>query len=266
MESQNRLGEKDNSEYLKEEKITLEEENRVNKRVGSSYSFNNLAAKLEHRVVGDANPEDILLNYKIVDFRRQQTLAFAKKPNFLGSFGFQKFCFHSMNTKKTIVNCINSSFPKKMKALQIYSHRTLTSNISPVFNAMMRISHRVSEELWILYSRISAHQFKRVMASYKHVNRIRFHDCKISIPAVFDLSQSLRDTKINELEFLRCEDPESSDSTSDSQSIINLIQGLATSPDFKHSIKRIVALDCGIEDTKYTEILDENGFNHVESH
>ncbi|CAI2368832.1 unnamed protein product [Moneuplotes crassus] len=143
---------------------------------------------------------------------RQETLAFVKKLNFFVSFIVENFELFFVNTKnKKIANCIKRSFPEKMAALTVYSGSYIPQITSPVFNTIMRINYKVFKLIIISKFRINAHQFKRIMASYKNISEIKFAGCKILVPTVFDLSKSMRNTKINHLEFVFCGNPVFSD-------------------------------------------------------
>ncbi|CAI2386272.1 unnamed protein product [Moneuplotes crassus] len=264
MECQSQRMNKDNIEALKKEETVLRKENEVDKIFGTNYYFNNFSEELEHKDIDYSTTEDILPQDMRIDFMSQETLAFAKKLNFFGSFIFEHFDLFSMKTKnKIIANYIKRSFPEKMTTLTVYSGSDLLPITSHVFNIIMRINSRVLKKIIIRNYKISIHQFKRIMASYKNVYETQFGGCKISVPTVFDLSQSMRNTKINHLEFVFCGNPELSDWKDNPQKFITLIQCLATSPDFKLSIKTIRVVYCGIESKKCRQILDENGFNDV---
>ncbi|CAI2370082.1 unnamed protein product [Moneuplotes crassus] len=128
----------------------------------------------------------------------------------------------------------------------------------------MGISSRVCREILISTLKINASRFKRVVAAFKHVHLIRFSLCKISIPKAFNLSQALRNTKINIFDCSYCGNSNYCGWKNNPQEFASLIKALVTSPDLKLSLQRIEAYHSCISMSKIRKILDANSFNNVD--
>ncbi|CAI2368965.1 unnamed protein product [Moneuplotes crassus] len=244
--------------------MTLMEDNKIEKIGRNSMSFRLFLKELEiEETNNDLNIERYDPSLTIY-FNWQIYLQFVKIPNFLGSLKANNLsAFYVKVKNKKISRFFKCSFPQKITALYLSSHQYPPMNISPIFNSLMRASSKVSQRIGFDRFKFSAHQLKRVIASFKHIKKICFYCCKISVPAVIDFSQILTNTMIKMLAFNRSGGSMYSDWERNPQEFRNLIKGLASSPDFKLSFRRICADNCGIEKNEIWKILNENGFYDI---
>ncbi|CAI2369907.1 unnamed protein product [Moneuplotes crassus] len=238
----------DYSKAIEREKLILTKDNIISKILSKSHYFNCFSYELDCEDSDDSRNNEDYDPYLELDFQSSHDRNYGKKNNFLSSFS---------------VDLLDFSFPQKMKALSINSHRDTSLKIPDTFNTIIRLSSRVLREIWVSNFCISAPQFKRLMVAYKHVHSILLDCCKISVPAVFDFSKLLKNTHIEKLDFACVGEPEYSDWEGNPQEFINLIQGLATSLDLKLSLRKIIATGCGVEMKKVRKILHQNGFYNV---
>ncbi|CAI2369256.1 unnamed protein product [Moneuplotes crassus] len=270
MESSASQMDTDNTQAQEREKLILTEDNTVDKILRNNYYFNCLSEKFIYEDSESENSDDEQYYteydpFLYMNFEKQKDRNYFKKANFISPFILHVLELQKIKIKsKTMINFHNYSFPLKISNVTIKGDTGCTSIISSTFNAIMRISPRVLERVKISSFKISANQFKRLIVSYKHVQRLELSCCKILVPEVFDLSQLLKNTQIEELDFSWSGDSEHSDWENNPQEYINLIQGLATSPDLKLSLGTIITISCGIENMEMREILDQNKFNNTD--
>ncbi|CAI2365061.1 unnamed protein product [Moneuplotes crassus] len=203
--------------------MILLESDQVEKMARNAYYFHCFKEELGYLKLSDWH---IIKKASHMNFYFQQKIYqnFVKKQNFLGSSTSKCFNLFQMKTEgENNVDFLNFSFPKKMTSLYIDSNWLPLWSISNVLESITRISTKVLNRMWIYNFRIDAKQFKRVMVAYKHVKRIHIHCCKLSIPKAIDFSQSLRNTKIKELDFYRSGSPNYSDWRSNPQELAYLI-------------------------------------------
>ncbi|CAI2368815.1 unnamed protein product [Moneuplotes crassus] len=173
--------------------------------------------------------------------------------------------FQPTEVNKHTRNFINSSFPQRVTGLSIECSKDPYLDILPISNLIFEVSSKVLEKINIHGFRISAYQFKRIMPCCKHLKKISFWRCDISIPSVFNFSQALKNTKIEMLDFSGSGYANFSNWDEGLEEFENLIQGLATSPELKISLREFIARIYEIKEEKIREILEENGFNNVKN-
>ncbi|CAI2372290.1 unnamed protein product [Moneuplotes crassus] len=140
----------------------------------------------------------------------------------------------------------------------------MKKNISKYFNSIMRLGHRVLKEVFFSGLKLNRHQLKRLLVSFKHVQRFRVLLSKLCVPYVFDLSQALINTQIEKIHLRYCGDSESSYWENNPQGFINLIQSLATSDDLKLTLSEINISHCKISCDEAKQILQDNGLGSVQ--
>ncbi|CAI2370158.1 unnamed protein product [Moneuplotes crassus] len=264
MENADQLEQINKTRILERENLVEAESNRVDKILRNAYYFMCFKHVLEyencslHRML-KVNPLEISLDYS-----KRENRNYAKKNKFLGSFQIDRFqFFQSKMRNKHVVNFINSSYPNKVARFDICCGAD--SYFTPLHlpNSLMKVRCNVLDELCIYNFVISTYQFKRIMASYKHVGKISILMCDISISSEFDFSQALRNTKIKVLDFECSIYKADSWFIEDSGEFNIFIDGLASSSDLMTSLERISFKSCEIEQDKITKILNLNGFNNI---
>ncbi|CAI2369455.1 unnamed protein product [Moneuplotes crassus] len=202
------------------------------------------------------------MNFK---FNRYLDRNFIEKTNFFESLTTDNFNLLQVKAKnKNYFGFLDLSYPQQITYLSINSNCYPSWSISNVLKSITKVSPRVLNKIKIFYFEINAPQFKRIMASYKHVQRINVIFCKLSIPSILNFSQSLRNTKIKKLDFCSCGNSKFSDWKSNPQEFINLIQGLASTQDLKQSLQIIYVGGCNVQESQIRDIQDKYGLNDVD--
>ncbi|CAI2369552.1 unnamed protein product [Moneuplotes crassus] len=254
---------RDNTRIAEVERMTSDENNQVEEIVRSAYYFRCFRAELDYL---DSFYEYIIKKVSHMNFKFNRYLdkKFIEKTHFLESLTTDNFNLLQVKAKnKNYFGFLDLSYPQQITYLSINSNCYPSWSISNVLKSITKISPRVLNEIQIFYFKINAPQFKRIMASYKHVQRININCCKLSIPSVLNFSQSLRNTKIKKLDFCSCGNSEFSDWKSNPQEFINLIQGLASIPDLKQSLQSIYVGGCCVCKNQIKDILDKYELNDV---
>ncbi|CAI2368874.1 unnamed protein product [Moneuplotes crassus] len=210
-------------------------------------------------------PKKTIISINYLIFRQERNQYFEKKTNFMRPYKVNYVTlFQSAEVNKHTLKFIKSSFPQRVAELRINCSQDPYLYIFPISNLILEVSSKVLEKIVIDGFIISAYQFKRIMACCKHLRKIFFWRCNISIPSVFNFSQTLKNTKIKMLDFDCSGNSTFTNWEEGFEEFQNLIQGLATSPDLKKSLQEFKARNCCIEEEIIREILEENGFNNVQ--
>ncbi|CAI2373062.1 unnamed protein product [Moneuplotes crassus] len=197
-------------------------------------------------------------------FKSYLTVKFYKKIHFTRCFYFGRvICEELRGTERKAIYSLYSSFPKRVNSICMSACYDFTLNICHYFNEIMKRHHQVDQHLALIGFRISFRQLKRVIAAYSHVIAIYLDNCKITVSGIPNFTNSLKNTKIQTFSFNHQIDAENYSWDANPQEFVNLVQGLATSPDLRKSLSTIYTCNDEIQRDKVREILDENGFENV---
>ncbi|CAI2373002.1 unnamed protein product [Moneuplotes crassus] len=181
------------------------------------------------------------------------------------SLNYSYLGFHQIKIRNMhFINEFAPLFLGKVDNLTLFSEYEPIPKIG-LSNSILRWSARVLGEVLITWFNINARQFKRLMASYRHVNAIKLHYCKISVPAYVNFSKALKNTKIKSISIVGTGEHGYSDWKNNPDEFKNLVQSLASSPDLKMSIEKINIEWIGVEEDEAQEILRDNGLVSIES-
>ncbi|CAI2372219.1 unnamed protein product [Moneuplotes crassus] len=136
-------------------------------------------------------------------------------------------------------------------------------NRSNYFNLLINLSSKISRK--VVFSRFSLNlrQLKRLIAAYKHVRVLRLPDCILSVPSAPDFSKALTNCQIQELDLSYSGESYSSDWENNLDEFKNLVEGLASSPDLRLSIRRVSILGCLITQNEAEQIFAVNELEQV---
>ncbi|CAI2372064.1 unnamed protein product [Moneuplotes crassus] len=188
----------------------------------------------------------------------------AKNLKHLKFFDINRITFYSGDSKnRHIVDFLESSFPDKTNRLFFRSNNIMDLNRSNYLNQLINLSSKVAQLVAFDNFRIGLPQMKRLVAAYKHVRALRLGYCKLSIPSVPDLSKALTNCQIQEINLGGSGNFDRSDWENNFDQFKNLVQGLASSPDSRLSIKKVYISRCGVSQYEAEQIFDENQFGDV---
>ncbi|CAI2377976.1 unnamed protein product [Moneuplotes crassus] len=262
MESSSQIPEdhKDQVQDLESRSLKIEREN--NSVLAAAHYFKSFSKELEVEEYESSyriDSEDIDLDLFEHD---QNVFSYIKRLCFIEDFiKKQLYLVNTICSNKYFSKFIKFSFPQEVDVLAVYSERKCIINVSVYLNAITRISPRVNKEIKLLGFKINYNQIKRLMNAFKHVHKIGFHWCQISIPIVANFLEALRGTKVDTLILSGSKINENINKEGSPQTFTNLIEGLATSPDFKQSLQQVEAYRCEVEQIKVSQLLHENGFS-----
>ncbi|CAI2371638.1 unnamed protein product [Moneuplotes crassus] len=243
---------------VKEEKVILEESNKIGRMLANSSYYNSFKAELED---GDsssvANFEDEIVSSNL-SFYFQDNRGYIKKTPFIDSFSFNKLiCIGMKRQDKYIDKMLNSCFPCSVNKLRILALNISCASISSYLHQLARISCRVQKDIYLTQFQMNLPQLKRFISAFKHTKKICFRFCEFGIFVPPDFSKSLKGTKIQYLNFTGCNFIKSTDLKTNQEGFENLIQGLSSS-DFLLSIREILTLYCQIDMSQVKSILDKH--------
>ncbi|CAI2377783.1 unnamed protein product [Moneuplotes crassus] len=262
MESASQILEDQKGQVQEEEGRSLEIEKEKRLMLAAAHYFKSFSKELEVKEYESGyriDSKDIDLNLFEHD---QNVFSYIKKLSFIEEFNTNRLYLSNVKcSNKYFIKFLKLSFPQEVDLLAIYSERECIINVSLYLNAITRISPRVLKEIDFYGFRINSLQLKRLMNAFKHVYELGYRCCQISIPAVPNFLEALRGTNIDILILSGSEIYENGDKEDSPQTFTNLIEGLATSPDFRQSLKQVEAYHCEVEQVKVLQLLLENGFN-----
>ncbi|CAI2373819.1 unnamed protein product [Moneuplotes crassus] len=141
---------------------------------------------------------------------------------------------------------LDTSFPNKVDRIWIPSKDYSKSRSSRNFNRIIKISSRVLKSAGFRGFIFNFRQFKRLITSYKLVRSLVLQKCDLSIPEIPDFSSSLKNAKIEMISLIASHFGAASYGSNDHDQIINLVEGVASSPDLCRALEEIDLRDCSI--------------------
>ncbi|CAI2368926.1 unnamed protein product [Moneuplotes crassus] len=155
------------------------------------------------------------------------------------------------------------SLPNKTNFLYFYSSNKMDLKRSNYLNFLLRISSKVLQIVSFESFCIGLSSLKRLVAAYKHVGGLRLWDCRLSIPSVPDFSKALSNCQIQELDLYRSRRSYNSDWGDNFNEFKNLVQGLASSPDLRLSLKEVNITHCEVNQDEVEQTFEENRLGGV---
>ncbi|CAI2371907.1 unnamed protein product [Moneuplotes crassus] len=162
-----------------------------------------------------------------------------------------------------VLNFLQSSFPNKIRKLVFGSSGQIDLKRSSYLNSLTRLNSKVVQQVLFRYFSIGLPQLKRLVAAFRHVRTLRLTYCRLSIPSSPDLSKALKNCKIQEIGLIGCGDSDRSDWENNFDEFENLVQGLASSPDLRLSLDKVLVYYCEVTQNKVEQLFEENQLGGV---
>ncbi|CAI2372151.1 unnamed protein product [Moneuplotes crassus] len=160
-------------------------------------------------------------------------------------------------------NFLESSFPDKTNGFGFFSDYKIDLKRSNYLNSLLRVSSKVLQKTLFAFYCISLPSLKRLVAAYKHVGEFTLWSCSLSIPSVPDFSKALSNCQIQKLD-LNCSGCfDCSDWENNFNEFKNLVQGLASSPDLRLSLKEVNIVYCEVNQAEVEQTFKENQLGGV---
>ncbi|CAI2371910.1 unnamed protein product [Moneuplotes crassus] len=262
MDSIPKVVEEENTEIITLEKSILEETKEQDINRCQSILSKIYPEKEEIKPL-DPDSEEVPENSELMIDLRNAKLSKSLKN--LKLFDINRIVFNYVNSKnKHFLNFLESSFPNKTNVLHFYSWNKMDLNRSNYLNSLLRLSSKVVQTVTIQYFCIGLPQLKRLVAAYKHTRGLVFLRCKLSIPSVPDFSKALTNCQIQKIGFEGSGNYYFSEWEDSPDQFKNLIQGLASSPDLRLSLKEVDIYCCRVTKNKAKRVFEENQLGDVE--
>ncbi|CAI2372003.1 unnamed protein product [Moneuplotes crassus] len=264
MESMSRATQEENTQIISLEKSILEETKEQNISTCQSICYNIFPGEKDIKPL-DSDSEKIPNNsYLAIHLNYSEFMQLEQSFKYLKFFDINHIRFVGFDSKnKVFADLLESLFPNKTNELCFYPQNVMNLNRSNYLNSLLRLSSKVVQQVIFGNFGIGLPQLKRLVAAYKHVRELILMDCKLSIPSVPDLSKALINCQIQKLYLGGCGSSNFSDWENNLNQFKNLVQGLASSPNLKSSLKEVNIFDCRVNQDKAEQIFDENQFGHV---
>ncbi|CAI2386607.1 unnamed protein product [Moneuplotes crassus] len=167
------------------------------------------------------------------DLKLTQVISKVKIP-VMSSLGLIQADFENKHFR----NFVAKSTPIATKSLCIYRMRREKKlrNLNLLFNCLITTPKMI---LIHQLRNISLKQLKRLFASCKHSDSLRFVHCTFSLPSDLDFSDCFRGTTLMQLNFNSCTMVNQNDTDEKFHELESLISGLAKSPDLKKSLELV---------------------------
>ncbi|CAI2385139.1 unnamed protein product [Moneuplotes crassus] len=190
---------------------------------------------------------------------------FARKLNKLKFFDIDHISISNFNSKaKHFSNFLNFSLPNRANRVNISSTNLVKLKSSRFFIPEIRSSSKTIKAVFFNTFWFNRRQLKRVITSFRHVEILGLDYCKLSVPNAPDFSKALKNCQINNLSFWGSGHPKLNNWVNNLDEFKNLIQGFASSPDCRLSLKTVCIKRCGIEVNEAEQIFAENQLEGVE--
>ncbi|CAI2371949.1 unnamed protein product [Moneuplotes crassus] len=213
----------------------------------------------------DSDPEEVPENSKLyINSRNLKDAKLAQSFKCLKFFDTNFAGFYGVDSKnRHFCDFLESSFPDKISGLYFNSSNNMDLKRSNYLNSLVRISSKVLQEATFNSFCISLSSLKRMVAAYKHVRVLGLYYFKLSISSAPDFSKALSNCQIQELELYGSGYSDRSDWKHNFDKFKNLVQGLASSPDLRLSLKEVDITHCGINQDEVEQTFEENRLGGV---
>ncbi|CAI2377494.1 unnamed protein product [Moneuplotes crassus] len=165
---------------------------------------------------------------------------------------------------KHLVDFLASSFLNKTNCFDFRSMKEMDLNKSNYLKPLLNLSSKVVQQVTFYNFFIGFSQLKILVAAYKHVREFTLWHCKLSIPRVPNFSKALTNCQIQELNLNESKGSYKNSWENNFDEFKNLIQGLASSPDLRSSLKKVEIYEYGVKKYEAEQIFEENQLGGVE--
>ncbi|CAI2372922.1 unnamed protein product [Moneuplotes crassus] len=193
------------------------------------------------------------------------TNRFAKKMKYTAMPELNQLSLnHFPPKKKTTASFVTTNFPRSVEHLVI-DQGFILKPIREYFTELIKIVPKVQQKISFRSFTINDREFKRIISAVRHVRRIFFAWCEISVTKVPDFSSALDKTRLEELSMQECSYGYGHKSNWEQNYLQfkNFIEGLGTSHDLKQSLKSLKLKFRMLTIGDIKNILNENGFEEV---
>ncbi|CAI2370492.1 unnamed protein product [Moneuplotes crassus] len=170
--------------------------------------------------------------------------------------------FNMKNIEKSIKHFhtfLNSSFPDSVHNLNVYCMHVIKLIKFDIFKSVIKCSSKICTSACFDQFSFGKSQFKRLIAAFRHVHKLTFRRCNLSIPNPLDLSTALRNTKMEKLSFYLSGSLNCSNWEANPNDFKHLVHGLGTSEDLAQTLRVIDFRNCGLERGYVKELLTQSG-------
>ncbi|CAI2383454.1 unnamed protein product [Moneuplotes crassus] len=265
MESNNKFTEEENACIISLEKSVLEETKEQDITRSQSILHKIFPKKKEIEPLDSDSGEVSKRNSRLyIDFRDLRNAKLAQSFKHLKFFDTNFVDFGCVDSKnKHFCDFLESSFPDKTNHLCLYSWNKMDLKRSNYLNSLLRVSSKVLQRVTFDSFCIGLPSLKKLVTAYKHARVLRLWDCRLAIPSVPDFSKALTNCQIQKLGLDGSGCSDLSDWENNFHEFKNLVQGLASSPDLRLSLKEVVICNCGVNQIEAKNILEENQLGGV---
>ncbi|CAI2380258.1 unnamed protein product [Moneuplotes crassus] len=212
-------------------------------------------------ISGKLNARSKELSFCFEEIRDQM---FVKKLCSISHFDVDSLTLSNIQKRNKYYDIfLDFSFPNKVNWFCIEAGYTKKQNIAYYFDRIIKISHKICINMVLCGFIIKGDQLKRLLSSFKHCKLFELFSCKLSIPNSFNLSQAMKNTKLETLMFYHCDFRLENCISEDRKELNSLIEGLGTSESLISSLKELDIRDCKICKKTILELLEQNGFGDV---
>ncbi|CAI2378844.1 unnamed protein product [Moneuplotes crassus] len=238
------------SDKIEQEKMVVQRKNKLEMSM-----FRNTVEDFERKVsvpsshgIWLVNPDEFFL------FNKLKNIAIPDMNSvYIGrqKYKIKDFC--------TLFRC---SFPNKTSKFTLHYGDLVP--FPRYFTDFIRIAPRIEHTVTLHDLIINRKQLKRLFAALKHLRLLKLIRVKFTVPEIPDFSVALKNTKLEELDFMRCGQLNRCDwKKKNKHEFGNLIKGLATSDDMKKSLKSISVISCRLDEISSKKLLKDHGLGHV---
>ncbi|CAI2372041.1 unnamed protein product [Moneuplotes crassus] len=165
--------------------------------------------------------------------------------------------------RRSVLNFLQSSFPDKIKSLTLWPSGLMDLKRCNYLNSLTRLTSKFVQRVNFERFSIGLPQLKRLVAAFRHVRILCLLNCRLSIPSVPDLSKALKDCQIQKIDLEGSGGSDCSDWENNFDEFVNLVQGLASSPDLRLSLEKVIVFDCGVTKNQVEQFFEENLLGEV---
>ncbi|CAI2387051.1 unnamed protein product [Moneuplotes crassus] len=160
---------------------------------------------------------------------------------------------------KTVNSFLKSYFPDKVGSFYFNDESSL-SPIEECMEELIKISSKVSEDLFLYNFSMSQEQLETLISLNKNKRKLGFIRCKIKIFSVPDFGDSLEGSTLELLDLTGCGHENLSDWEDNDTHFENLVKGLAQSEDMKKNLENISVENCELPQEEPIKIFKKYKF------
>ncbi|CAI2371262.1 unnamed protein product [Moneuplotes crassus] len=254
-------------EKLEEKETVIEQEKDILAK-SKDKDYQILGAAFIHSITGSDHISEKRADFEASDLPKDfnldleesevQNFVLKLKPITLIDIDSLEFYGITLRNKHFILDL---SFPDKVRDLSFCNKNEGGLDISYYFKQIAKISSRVLKVSFYKFH-IKESQFKRLLASFKHVKSFNLDSCKFRIQTVTDFSYALKRTQIENISLNSSGLGVFNDWKNKPEEFQNLVVSFSTSPDLKLSLTTLCIVFCKLNSSEVLQLLKKNGFDN----